>query len=182
MYLYPSGDFFYASWTERIERELAELLPHNGTFSREELKKTNAWESAQKLAKDFESTYHVLKQNVDTPQSLELHRFLGGNLIKLANPELHLPITILGVDEDDCDREIRIFSQKDITCRYVDIQPATSIARESEKPYNGPHLLVDVFIDDIEIDDYELPGGLYVAYIPFKKVEISAEHQPSLNN
>lgn len=175
MYHNPGGDYYYASWTERIESELAELLLFQNEITHEELTASDAWRSTKKLAKDFESFYHLQKQSLAMTETEDLSRYITESTITIVRPKLHIPITVEENGEEH-GKELFISTEKDINARYIDIQPATTTNRQTGGNYNGPHVLVGVNIEEIEIGEHTIYEGYYIAYTPFKNLELSPNH------
>jgi hypothetical protein len=178
-------DYYLGSYSELCEQQLkASMRDAEADILRiDELKNSDAWDTAQKIARDFENTYHQVKstdkRGIPIPQNI----LLNYSIVDFSHPKLNVPIMYPSGQMS----EIELDLSQDISSLYYDIQPASTLSsREdgTEFRYFGAHLLGLVnFEFGITLDNgTELPADTYPFYMPFKDVRVSQNHRSGIYN
>lgn len=178
-------DYFLKSYSERCEQELVDAMAEtDGEIIKfERLRKSAAWVTAQRIAKDFEDTFHLVK-SVDAKGNPLMHNGIHGeSTITLSRPSLMIPVSYpSGVNFEIC---LDFKHDKDVT--YFDIHPASTPDTDDEGQeyiYYGAHLFGLVQVDGgIALQNgLELPEDSYTFYLPFRNLKVAENHRTGIYN
>lgn len=178
-------DYYLGSYNERCEQELVATMRETDseTLSLAQLRASESFTIAQKIARDFESTYHLLKSTDREGTPIELDSLVDHTTLVLSRPTLNIPVIYPGGSAF----EIAVDLKNDKKVLYYDIQPTSSTVineEGKEARYHGAHLLGLVHFEDaVTLENgFELPIDTYLFYMPFKDLRISSEHRGGIFN
>lgn len=168
-------EFYHSSWVERIEQLVEGIDPRaEDTYCNPNIIEAMHW--TQILAKDFEATHHLIKQNIyASEESLDVYRFFGGNVLHLTNPCISVQYYDAVLEEEG---DLAIDLENEIMVRYTGIELGYTPTNIDGQPYFGPHLIAELKLaENLEHEIFTMPKGPYQIQVPFSKV-IVPEHQP----
>ena len=171
---YTTG-FFHNSWVERIEKLVEGIDPHaEDTYSNPNF--LEAMFLTGKLAKDFEATHHLFRQNIHaSEETLDVYRFLGGNVVYLTNPCVTVQYYDEALEEEG---DLAIELDNEIRVRYTGIELCYTPTDMDGESYFGPHLIAELKITkDLQHENFIMPAGPYQIQVPFPGVMVP-KHQP----
>lgn len=171
---YTTG-FFHNSMVERIEKLVEGINPQDeNTYLNPNV--LEAMYLTGKLAKDFEVTHHLIRQNLyATEESLAVYRFLGCNVLYLSNPCISVQYYDAELEEQG-DLALDLDSQ--IKVRYTGIELGYTPTDIDGEPYFGPHLVAELKNPkELQHENFIMPAGPYQIQVPFHSVSVP-DYQP----
>jgi hypothetical protein len=178
-------DYFLRPYSEQCEQEfISELKESTSEYlSINELKNCASFVTAQRIAKDFEETYHLIKSLDSNHVPLLPEQLLNPTYLRLSKPKINIPVEY----RSGKSFQIEVDLDRDQDIVYYDIQPKFSRTlneKGNEVTYFGAHLLgLVAFHEGIQLENgIDLPADNYPFVMPFKDLKVSSEHRASVFN